>query len=86
MEKSTYASLDATMTGKRIQHVISESKYSVKDFQTMLRLSCPQPIYRWMKGQTLPSIDNLYMMHRILGIHMEDMLVASDEVNTKAAP
>ena len=47
----------------------------------MLNLSCPQPVYRWMNGQALPSIDNLYMMHRILGIHMEEMLVARDEAD-----
>jgi hypothetical protein len=31
-----------------------------------------------MKGKILPSVDNLYMMHRIFGVHMEDMLVARD--------
>lgn len=34
-----------------------------------------------MNGQALPSIDNLYMMHRILGIYMEEMLVARDEAD-----
>ena len=47
----------------------------------MLNLSCPNPIYRWMKGQALPSIDNLYMIHRIFDVHMEDMLVAKDEAD-----
>ena len=47
----------------------------MKDIQTLLMLSCPQPIYRWFKGQVLPSVDHLYVLSKILKIHMEDLLV-----------
>lgn len=50
----------------------------MKDIQCFLNLACPQSIYRWIKGQTLPSIDNLYKMAEIFQIHMEDMLVAKN--------
>jgi len=50
----------------------------VRELQALLKLSCPQPIYRWMKGRALPTVDHLYMMHRVFGVHMEDMLVAKD--------
>ena len=50
----------------------------MKDIQCFLNLACPQSIYRWIKGQTLPSIDNLYKMSEIFQIHMEDMLVAKN--------
>ena len=49
-----------------------------EELQLLLHLSCPQPIYRWINGKTLPTVDNLYMMHRVFGMHMEDMLVARD--------
>jgi len=69
--------LDSVLTGKKIHDVIFENGYSVKQIQEILGLSCPQPIYRWMHGNTLPTVDHLYRMHRIFGIHMEDMLVES---------
>ena len=67
--------LDVILTGKKIHDVIHESGFTVKEIQGMLDLSCPQPIYRWMHGNTLPSVDNLYRLSRILKMHMEDMLV-----------
>ena len=78
MRKPTYVTLDAVLTGERIRSIIFEKGYTVRELQELLNLSCPQPVYRWMKGKILPSVDNLYMMHRIFGVHMEDMLVAKD--------
>ncbi len=69
--------LDVTLTGKKMHEVIHKSGYSIKELQGMLGLSCPQPIYRWMQGKILPSVENLYKMHRIFGVHMEDMLAGS---------
>ena len=85
MEKTVYTTLDAVLTGRKIKKVLTEKGYSVREIQMMLNLSCPQPIYRWIKGKAMPSIDNLYMLHRILGIHMEDMLVAKDEADIEDA-
>ena len=79
MEKESYTTVDAVLTGRKIKRLLTEKGCSVRKLQTLLNLSCPQPVYRWMKGQALPSIDSLYMMHRIFGIHMEEMLVAKDE-------
>ena len=50
--------------------------YSVKEIQEFLHLSCPQPFYRWFKGQILPSLDHLYVLSRLLGVHMEELIVA----------
>ena len=69
-------SIDTVQTGKRLNDIIKNSGCSVKELQELLNLSCPQPIYRWMKGHTLPSVDNLYMLSLIFELHMEDMLVA----------
>lgn len=78
MENITYVPLDIILTGRKIQSVIRENGCRVRELQALLNLSCPQPIYRWINGKTLPSVDHLYMMHRVFGIHMEDMLVAKD--------
>lgn len=67
--------LDVILTGKKIHDVIHESGFTVKEIQEKLDLSCPQPIYRWMHGNMLPSVDNLYRLSRIFKMHMEDMLV-----------
>lgn len=74
---NTPASLDAVETGRKIDSAIKQSGYSIRELQEMLGLSCPQPIYRWIRGRTLPSIDNLYMLSRILEVPMDELLVPS---------
>lgn len=75
MAKITYTQIDPILTGKKMQGIIFRNGYSVKELQVLLNLSCPNPIYRWMKGKALPTVDHLYTMHRLFGIHMEDMIV-----------
>lgn len=78
MGKILYTQIDIVLTGKKIHSVMNEKGYSVKELQEILNLSCPQPVYRWIKGHTLPSVDNLYRLHKIFGLHMEDLLVESE--------
>ena len=79
MSKPKYTTMDMLMTGQLIKRIVSERGYSVSEIQEKLGLSCPQPIYRWYKGQNLPSVDNLYILSSMLGLHMEDFLIQSDE-------
>ena len=79
MSKPKYTSMDMLMTGQLIKRLVSERGYSVSEVQEKLGLSCPQPIYRWYKGKNLPSVDNLFILSDMLGLHMEDFLIQSDE-------
>lgn len=74
-KKPVFLSLDLILTGQRIHSVIYGNGYSVKEIQEILSLECPQSVYRWMKGYSLPSVDNLYMLSKLFGMHMEDLLV-----------
>lgn len=73
--KAVYISLDVILTGQRIHSVMIERGYTVRQIQEMLNLSCPQPVYRWIHGYTLPSTDNLYRLSKVLGVSMENLLV-----------
>ena len=75
MKKKACVSLDMTMTGHVLNLMIKKRGYTVSEIQKELGLSCPQPIYRWINGQTLPSIDNLYKLSTLLEVHMEDLIL-----------
>lgn len=62
-------------TGKRIKKLVNAAGYTPKQIQEYLHLACVQPIYRWYKGKILPSVDNLFMLSELLGVHMEELLV-----------
>lgn len=70
-----YENIDMKKTGLLLKETIEKNGYTVKDIQNILHLSCPQPIYRWFKGRILPSVDHLYVLSRLLKVHMEDLLV-----------
>lgn len=76
--KNIYPNINMLKTGQRLKKLIFEKGFTVKDIQNHLQLSCPQPVYRWMRGEILPSVDHLYVLSKLLGVHMEDMLVPKD--------
>ena len=75
--------IDKVKSGKMIKVVMRRSKISVKDLQEELGLVWPQSIYQWFRGKSLPSVDSLYTIARMTGVHMEDMLVEEDSKPAK---
>ena len=51
--------------GKNLKRCVDQMGYKVKDIQEYLCLECPQPIYRWFKGSTYPSIHHLYALRLV---------------------
>lgn len=70
--------LDVEKTGQRINKAIKDRGYKVADIQKALNFECPQSIYRWLKGKALPSIDNLFLLSKLLDVPMQDLLVAKE--------
>lgn len=67
--------IDQHRTGQKLKIIIKLAGYDVKYIQEYLKLSCPQPVYRWFKGQILPSVEKLCALSNLLGVHMEELLV-----------
>ena len=79
--KSIFTSLDLVRSGQRLYSVMFTNGYSVREVQEILHLSCPQSIYKWIHGTTLPSVDNLYMLSKLFNMHMEELLVEKSVEN-----
>ena len=67
--------IDQQRTGQKLKIMFKLAGYDVRYIQEYLNLSCPQPIYRWFKGQNLPTVEKLYALSILLGVHMEELLV-----------
>ena len=70
--------IDMRMTGELLKKRLWMAGLAVRDVQAATGLECPQSIYRWFNGQALPTVDNLYVLHRLLGCSMEYLLVTED--------
>lgn len=70
--------IDIEQTGRRIKLLCEANHYSVRKLQEDLCINCPQSIYNWYRGKTLPDLDHLFMLSRLLHVPMHWLLVAED--------
>ena len=47
-----------------------------KEFEA---LCCVQTVYKWMRGESIPSIDILYSLCALLRVNMDSLLVGNKE-------
>ncbi|MCR5024103.1 MAG: helix-turn-helix domain-containing protein [Lachnospiraceae bacterium] len=67
--------LDTVATGHKIKTIMAKKKVAIKDISKAMNVSF-QAVYRWQKGETLPTISNLYILGQLLETDVDDMLVA----------
>ena len=68
-------SINLTLTGANIAAMREAAGLSVKDLQKVFGFHSPQAIYKWQNGMSLPSVDNLVILARILNVRMDDIIV-----------
>ena len=66
--------VDMKLTGRNISFLRAQRGISVRDLQRMLGFTTPQSIYKWQRGETLPTIENLAALACILEVAMDDIL------------
>ena len=62
-------------TGANIQRLRKEKGLTVNDLQNYFGFDAPQAIYKWQRGETLPSTDNLLALGYVLEVPIEKILV-----------
>ena len=71
--------IDPVKTGRNIKQLMAERGMTARDIQQRLGFSERRPIYFWIAGKNLPSIDNLAMLAEMLRVSIDDMLIHKDE-------
>ncbi len=75
-----YLSIRQEATGKRIKELLRDNGYSVKDIQEVMGFENPQAVYKWLSGKSLPSLDNLLILSKLLHTSIEDILVVDGDI------
>ena len=68
--------IDLEATGANIVRLRKSRGLTVRDLQNWFGFEEPQAIYKWQKGKSLPTVDNLYALGILLDVPMEEILVA----------
>lgn len=77
MHHKKFPVIDPVATGKNILRLRTERGLSVRELQEYFGFEEPQAIYKWQKGKSLPSVDNLYALGALLEVPMDEILVSA---------
>lgn len=76
---NTLPVIDLIATGQNIAKKRERAGYSVRQLQQILGFSTPQAIYKWQRGESMPSIDNLAALAVVLNTKLDDIIIFKTE-------
>ena len=76
-----YPVLDAKATGARIKELRKTHNLKVGDVAKYMGFESEQAIYKWQRGESLPTVDNLYALSVLFETSIDDILRGDKEVD-----
>lgn len=74
-----YPVLDARATGARIKELRKARHLTVEDVAGFMGFESEQAVYKWQRGDSLPTVDNLYALSRLFGTSVDNILRGNKE-------
>ncbi len=84
MKLIPYPTIDLPATGRNIQALRQKRGYSVRELQLYFGFQEPQAIYKWQRGECLPSVDNLFALSILFGVSINDILIEDKKSKPQA--
>lgn len=73
--KKMFPVINTKETGKKIRETVKKSGYTAETVREKLEISDKGSIYKWFRGETLPSLDNFLALSLLLGVTVNDLVV-----------
>mgnify|MGYP002624078127 CR=1 FL=1 len=70
--------LNPVATGKRIRELRMQRNIKVNELARLIGLESDQAIYKWQRGDSMPSMDNVVVLSEILGVPLDEIIVRDD--------
>ncbi len=67
--------IDLVKTGENIRRIRMAKGIRVCDIRRFLGLESEQAIYKWQRGDCLPTIDNLVNLEILFGMNLDEIVV-----------
>ena len=75
MSTKVFPVIDLAATGNNIRRLRLARGLTVRDLQSYFGFEEPRAIYKWQKGESLPTVDNLYALGNLFEVPMDQILV-----------
>ncbi len=62
-------------TGRNIARLRKINDLTIKDIQDAMGFNTPQAIYKWMRGEAVPSVDNLVVLSELFDTAIDEILI-----------
>ena len=76
---NAYPGIDLRATGERIKQLRKERRLRVTDISDYMNFTEPQAVYKWQRGESLPTIDNLYALSKLFNTPMDNIIRGKEE-------
>jgi transcriptional regulator with XRE-family HTH domain len=67
--------IDMQATGNNIKKMIKAKNMKIADIQDIFDFYTPQAIFKWMRGDAMPTIDNMIILADVFGVTVNDILI-----------
>ena len=74
-----YPVIDVKATGEKIRQLRKEHHMKVEDIASYMGFGTDQAVYKWKRGDSLPTVDNLYALSILFNTSIEDILCEKEE-------
>lgn len=71
----TLPAIDMVATGRNITKLRENKNLTVKQLQKIFGFTTPQAIYKWQRGQAMPTVDNLVVLAQVFDVAIDEIIV-----------
>lgn len=71
----TLPAIDMVATGRNITKLRENKNLTVRELQKIFGFTTPQAIYKWQRGQAMPTVDNLVVLAQVFDVAIDEIIV-----------
>ena len=74
-------SVNMAATGSNIARMRRRAGMTVQDLQNIFGFSSPQAIYKWQRGEAMPTIDNLVILASVFDTTLDAIVIRNQNAS-----
>ncbi len=74
-----YPVIDVKATGARIRELRMANHLRVEDVAAFMGFESEQAVYKWQRGDSLPTLDNMFALSRLFSTPIDNIICCTGE-------
>ena len=70
--------INMTATGMNIARLRKNAGMTVRDLQAVFGFANPQAIYKWQRGEAMPTLDNMIVLAAVFNVTVDEILILEE--------